>query len=248
MASSKGRRRERREAARELKNMEEIPKPPIQPPANAVAPPRQSSKKHDEPKDMIVPTKTNPPNAHKRTTANCRPDQTPIGKMILEVLAVAIGACYTVAALWQLNVMNETLKLERPWVGPASGGDATRLLGDPITKILTGVDWRYQNGGRSPATHVMVSLKFDTGPRARDVTENTLPHASECDPEPTLKQGGILLVPGLFSPSARATVPPEIEPLMGKVTDDKIGLYLIGCVWYTDTEMKKWYKTNVTEI
>jgi hypothetical protein len=90
-------------------------------------------------------------------------------------------------------------------------------------------------------------LKFDTGPLAVDVTEHTLPHASECDQEPKM-EGGILLVPSLFAPSATAIVPPTITPSMKAVYDDKVGLYLIGCVWYTDTEMKKWYKTNVTEV
>jgi hypothetical protein len=51
------------------------------------------------------------------------------------------------AASNQIHIMSETLKLERPWVGPASGGDASRIFSDPTTKFLTRVDWRYQNGG-----------------------------------------------------------------------------------------------------
>ena len=172
--------------------------------------------------------------------------QAVIAILTLVLASTSIG--YVIVASCQLSVMSRTLDLERPWVGPASGGDASRLLIDPNTKFLAGVDWRYQNGGRSPAIHVMSALKFEIGPRASDVTEKTLPHAIECDQEPSMGQGGILLVPSIFAPSSTAWVPDKIKPVMSDVYLDKVGLYLIGCVYYTDTEMKKWYKTDVTEV
>jgi hypothetical protein len=43
---------------------------------------------------------------HPRETEHCRPDQTPIGKYILEVLAAAVLAAYTIAAYMQLGVMS----------------------------------------------------------------------------------------------------------------------------------------------
>jgi hypothetical protein len=46
---------------------------------------------------------------HQQDSKHCRPDQTPIGKYILEVLAAGILAVYTVAAIQQLGVMRGQL-------------------------------------------------------------------------------------------------------------------------------------------
>ena len=46
---------------------------------------------------------------HESNTEHCRPDQTPIGKYVLEVLAAGILASYTFAAFQQLGVMSGQL-------------------------------------------------------------------------------------------------------------------------------------------
>lgn len=50
-----------------------------------------------------------PPPRCKKPSKECRPDQTPVGKHVLEVLAAGILAAYTVAAFWQLDAMRGQL-------------------------------------------------------------------------------------------------------------------------------------------
>jgi hypothetical protein len=89
---------------------ESEPKPQTQPTVNAIAP--QGSPGHENsesPRNPPVPTAANPAPEHKAETYQCRPDQTPIMKLVLEVLAVAVVGAYTVAAYQQLDVMRGQL-------------------------------------------------------------------------------------------------------------------------------------------
>jgi hypothetical protein len=143
----------------------------------------------------------------------------------------------------QLEAMNAQLGLERPWVGPVGGSP---LHFDATTKRFLGIDWRYQNGGRSPALHTRASVGFVSGPPYSALAEFNTPKLPDCANFPKDTEGGDVMIPGLEPPVIVLSVPPEIN--MDDVYSNKKGLFLIGCIYYTDTAMKKWYKTDVAEI
>jgi hypothetical protein len=151
------------------------PKPQSDPTVNAMPPQKQSDQKTHHPHvEMPFGSNRVPSTTHKGKSEYCRPDQTPLAKHVLEVIAVGIGACYTLAAIWQLGamksqlaVMQDTIKLERPWIGPTERTlhYETYKKGDRLPPFsderFRGVGWHFKNGGRTVATRVHVHLEFE---------------------------------------------------------------------------------------
>jgi len=83
---------------------------PSKEPIDGMTPQAEANQKSGQPPaDPPFRPDVNPAPEHKKHSEHCRPDQTPIGKHILEVLAAGILAAYTVAAFQQLGVMSDTL-------------------------------------------------------------------------------------------------------------------------------------------
>jgi len=73
--------------------------------AEGSAPRCASSDGGDAPAKKIDSIRAKTPDEPRRERKACRPDQTPISKLCLEVVAVAVGIAYTVAAFQQLKTM-----------------------------------------------------------------------------------------------------------------------------------------------
>jgi len=88
------------------------PEPQTQPSANAIPPYANPNQKTSQPPTGSIPPvnrKVVIAEKHQNESHHCRPDQTPIMKLVLEVLGVAILAAYTVAAFKQLGIMSEQI-------------------------------------------------------------------------------------------------------------------------------------------
>jgi len=108
----------------------------------------------------------------------------------LEIIALIGLALYTVAAYWQLGVMSDTLKLERPWIGPT----ARTFIPRPDQGHLVALGWHYQNGGRTVATRIRNNLEFMIGPPIAD--PHTAPVSEECRKGELAKEEGNIAIPG----------------------------------------------------
>lgn len=85
-------------------------KPPIQPTVDAITPNRATAQKSADPTQRPpIPPDVPPLPEHETETCHCRPDQTPIAKIALEVFGAAVICAYTVAAYWQLSVVSSQL-------------------------------------------------------------------------------------------------------------------------------------------
>jgi hypothetical protein len=164
-----------------------------------------------------------------------------LGKTILEVLAVGIGACYTLAAFWQLGVMSDTLKLERPWVGTFQ----QKWHIDPNTKRMTSAIVHIRNGGRSPAINARWYLSFMVGPVTPPQPHwklSDVPKAIPCEQELPGKGGNV------FVPNGEAMlpvdIPADVRARLDEVYGGKIWLFVVGCIDYTDTSGGAKYRTN----
>ncbi len=179
------------------------------------------------------------------STGHCRPDQTPWAKYLLELVAVVIGLGYTIAAYRQLGVMADTLNLERPWIGPTA---RTLIFDskDPAKGRLKAVGWHYQNGGRTVATRMRFNLEFKIGPV--EPTKSTVPVSDKCEKGELSGDVGNISIPGAFDSYTPAAIPPEITKSMNDVYEGKVGLYLVGCIDYSNTARKAWYRTEVLEL
>lgn len=85
------------------------PKSPQDNPVQSDNPQAETGNENHPPVSSVVQSHIPPPPEHPKQTEHCRPDQTPIGKYFLEVLAACILAAYTVAAFMQLGVMSGQL-------------------------------------------------------------------------------------------------------------------------------------------
>ena len=143
----------------------------------------------------------------------------------------------------QLDVMKDTLALERPWIGPT----ARTIVPRPEQGHIIALGWHYQNGGRAVATKIRQNLEFRIGPRPAAL--KSAPFSDDCQKGELaqLEQGGNIAIPGgdyIFP----IDVSPEVAKSMDDVYAEKVGLYLVGCVDYSDSGRKEWYRTEVLEL
>ncbi len=157
--------------------------------------------------------------------------------------AAAIALAGLVYLNGQLEITKRQLKLERPWVSTV-GND---LAFDKVDFHLRGVGFKLQNGGRSPATHTQTRLAFAVGPAPGVVTQDTIPRNSSCDIVPDLKSGGNVVLPNAQPAVVQLLVPPEIVRQLDVIYTGTRGLYLIGCIYYTDSGGTEWHRTDITE-
>jgi hypothetical protein len=105
-----------------------------------------------------------------------------------------------------------------------------------------------RNGGRSPAINTRWYLTFMIGPTkdARRL-DGEIPKATVCDKELFGKGTGSVILP-----NGEATLPVGIPQQVAARLDDvysappKVGLFVVGCLDYTDTSQKPRYRTNFT--
>ena len=160
---------------------------------------------------------------------------------ILTLVIAATGFGYVLVAWCQLGVTSDTLKLERPWIGPTA-----RTLNFGPDKHLTAIGWHYQNGGRTVATRMRYNLEFKIGPT--EPTESNAPKSDECRKGELTGKEGSVAIPGTFDYLTPVGVPPEIEKSMNDVYQGRVGLYIVGCIDYSDNARKSWYRTEVLEL
>jgi hypothetical protein len=83
---------------------------PNQEPIDSVTPHAEANQESGQPPvDPPLGPNIQPSPEHTKPSEECRPDQTPIGKYVLEVLAAGILASYTFAAFQQLGAMSGQL-------------------------------------------------------------------------------------------------------------------------------------------
>jgi len=180
-------------------------------------------------------------------------------RFIIEILAVAGGIAYTIAAYNQLGVMNDTLRLERPWLGP--DGTIVSVLGPKDQTPIEGqpTNWNVNhlyrlrlpiaNGGRTPATNVRYDLIFKIG-QVYDASEETastpLPTDETCDKGELAKQygGGVIMPIQGLTTHFIANVTQDVASNFDDIVNNKVGLYAVGCVDYSDTSGKPRYRTR----
>lgn len=130
---------------------ESEPKPQTQPIIDAIPPDKEPSQKSGQP-----PAGGSPPfnrqvvatEEHHNEPHHCRPDQTPIMKIVLEVIAVGVGCSYTLAAIMQLGVMRGTLEQMKQ-----SSAEAT----NQVWQAIGNVNWmaRSMDGSQKQAQQAM---------------------------------------------------------------------------------------------
>jgi hypothetical protein len=82
----------------------------VEPSTDSVDPQANSDSEKDKPPSNIgFPPQIPPPDEHNRKTTNCKPDQTPLWKIVLEVGAVAVGIAVAMIYYGQLKVMRGQL-------------------------------------------------------------------------------------------------------------------------------------------
>lgn len=207
---------------------------------------------------------------HKRNTHHCRPDQTPIGKYILEVLAAGILGAYTVAAIQQLRVMSGQLTqmtqqsntiqrqleaTDRPWIT-----DTVRSASE-FTASNGAFSWavtiRAENVGHSVATAIFPQAKliaiqgadFIDAPRrkARELCDEVSARFEKVKKDPVVWSNAIF--PGDSSEFTSNPIlwPSEINSATTFDGGVKVGRsvipMLIGCVEYHYATSEKPHKT-----
>lgn len=184
-------------------------------------------------------------------------------KFRVEVSAVLVGILVLIvygfqlcAMRSQLTVMQETLQIERPWVGPTGRKIVTKESIDPVTKksikSATGVAWYFQNGGRTPAIRTRIDVVVKMGPPvpvSLDVSRDSLPKNSECEKgELSEKFGTVTVLPGISNYSVNAVLEgADFPPSLDALPRDAKDLWLVGCIDYSDGSGKRWFRTNVLE-
>ena len=171
----------------------------------------------------------------------------PRWKIVLEVLAFSVLVVYTIFAglQWrsmrsQLQVMQDTLNLERPWIGPIS----RTMYPKAEVGHLIAVAWHFKNGGRTVATRIRTNLEFRIGPLPID---KIWPKFEVCNPDKELEgEGGNVSIPGAEDKIVIGTI--QVEKSLDDVYAHKVGLYLVRCIHYSDTGRKSWYRTEVNEL
>jgi hypothetical protein len=198
---------------------------------------------------------------HKKSLRRSWASSGPVAKLtvIFAGIAALSTGVYTVFAMGQWRIMHDTLALERPWV--AASGHTVRTLGpaqppegkpiDWTNNHLIGVQVHVVNGGRTPATKLRWHMLFkigDTYDAANETATTKLPTDLVCDQgELGPEFGAGIMLP---SPEHYANFPVYVSPEIFKKLDpnvyvNKVGLYIVGCIDYSDSSGKPWYRTNV---
>jgi hypothetical protein len=235
------------------------PETPIQPSVNTVRPAEAATQKTPEsPTGTPLHSHAPPPPKAKHKTEHCRPDQTPWWKDALHVAEVLAVIAVVVIYNKQLDVMSRQLtemqdsfKLERPWVGPTertvkylhATPKEVSLADLPPTRFL-GLIWHFKNGGRTVATRVRAHLELKIG--AKEGTVNFIyPEAESCKVGELPNEGSIA-IPG-FGEAVDVYVPQDVRAKLDRVHKD-VELYLVGCIDYSDATRIPKYRTDVREI
>jgi hypothetical protein len=132
--------------------------PPHQESINSVTPRAKSNQEGGQPPiNPPLGSDIQPAPEHKKPAKECRPDQTPIGKYILEVLAAGILAAYTVAAFQQLEaikgqleVMQGTLE-ETTRAGQQATDQTWRAIGN-LNWLARSMDWSQKQAQQAMET------------------------------------------------------------------------------------------------
>lgn len=91
----------------------------------------------EAPKNPDLIPEEPPPIKHKKETTNCKPDQTPLWKMILEIGAVAVGIVVALIYYGQLQVMRGQLEeIIRQYPEIQKSATATRDGADATTRAM----------------------------------------------------------------------------------------------------------------
>jgi hypothetical protein len=176
---------------------------------------------------------------------------------ILTLVIAGTGIGYDIVASKQLSVMNDTLKLERPWIGAVGRKKSGYQEIDPKTGvqtgkfIWTGVQWMYQNGGHTVATRTGSSIQANLGPpipKTLDVPRDTLPKNDTCEKGRLSEfHGAFTVPPGVSNSFIAPFVDQEIRDSLDKIRRNEVGLWIVGCVDYSDDTLTPWFRTNVLE-
>lgn len=158
----------------------------------------------------------------------------------------------------QLSEMQATRQLERPWIGPVGRRlalrDKTDARGNQRKEVI-GAEWQMENGGHTTAVRTRFKLEVTDGPFQPDfsVRRDKLPKSEDCEKgELSDSFGSAVIVPGVKL-AFTAHISPELENMLGEDTvwdelaNRKIGVWLVGCVDYSDATRKQWFRTNVLE-
>lgn len=133
---------------------------------------------------------------------------------------------------------------ERPWIGPIS----RTLNSVEETGKFHSLEWRFTNGGKSPAINVRFNLNLYVGERIPpgDPAQIKIPEVSLCSSsKPLPGEGAGPVIPGVPQTFA-AYAPQNVVDSTESIKANKIGLYFVGCVDY-EGPIGKDYRTWVCE-
>jgi hypothetical protein len=231
------------------------PAQPIQPSGNAVPPQptaQQESQETNRWPSLFAKIKPSP--EKKKEATECKPDSTPGWKIFLEGLVVAVGIIVAWIYHGQLNVMHDTLgqmvAMSRPWIGPYKRG----VILEKKTDHLTEVDWYFKNGTNVVGTQFRNHLDLMVGPvyEVGDMSgpeQPNLPHDEICDKgQLSDTYGANIVLPNVEDYHLRVTPSTAVLARYDDIYSEKAGLYLVGCIDYSDSGQKAWYRTNVREV
>ena len=185
--------------------------------------------------DPSLSSSVQPPPRHEKPSKDCRPDQTPVLKYVLEILVAGIVAAYTFAAFQQLAVMrqqlNEMIDAQRPWVGVSGDLVMTRpprFWVNPVrTTIQTEIysTWSIQNFGNSPSRKVNHTLVLSS-------TAPTETQKIACAIGDQIHENPSAFVQVLF-PGNKIQFP-ETNQVTAIRADEITDIWLVGCITYED--------------
>lgn len=214
-----------------------------EPPHDAVSPESQpDDKSGDSPMAPAPTTNPEPPNKRKKETHHCRPQQTPVWKIILEVAAAIIGVGVLIIYSLQLKRMSEAnvltkqalISAQRPWVGLDEENpiETSPLKIDGNGTISIGYAIHAKNFGSSGAQSVFPTAKLV-------ITQDLAPlpdmEKKFCN-EPVSNRLGFVLFPGARDRATTflgdfVTASQRIKVPGG---DTYFQAWLIACVTYAD--------------
>jgi hypothetical protein len=140
----------------------------------------------------------------------------------------------------QLDNMNKTLALERPWLGIVQ-----RAHNFNDANELVSIDVKFTNGGRSMATRVIPRLILTVGPPGV-LYKSNLPTNPECNAKRN-DTNGVILIPGGVE-NVTVPVEPKIRQMWRAIAAGRVNLYMVGCIDYSDASERPNYRTFVTEF
>ena len=131
----------------------------------------------------------------------------------------------------------------RPWIGTGATDAPRDNQGD-----LQGAGLVVLNGGRTPAVHVSMNLFFKLGEPLPDYGDpKAFPRVVECSNQRRNVSSTVLL-PGVPLKKLMSLADFGIDQKqMNDVNAGRQGLYLLGCIDYSDASDKRKYRTYVTK-